>query len=41
MVINGLRAMDIAAVALANRSARTIWAVLVHDRECKTGYAAV
>jgi len=32
------RNKNIVAVALANKNARTIWALLAHDREYKTGY---
>jgi transposase len=35
------RNKNVAAVALANKTARTIWALLVHDREFKADYAAV
>ena len=31
---------NIAAVALANKNARTVWALLAHDREFRTDYAA-
>ena len=34
------RNKNIAAVALANKTARTVWALLAHNREFKTGYAA-
>ena len=34
------RNKNVAAVALANKTARTVWALLVHDREFKTDYAA-
>ena len=34
------RNKNIAAVALANKNARTIWALLAHDREFKADYAA-
>jgi len=34
------RNKNVAAVALANKTARTIWALLAHDREFKPGYAA-
>jgi transposase len=33
------RNKNVAAVALANKTARTIWALLAHDREFKTDYA--
>lgn len=33
------RNKNIAAVALANKTARTVWALLVHDREFQAGYA--
>ena len=33
------RNKNIAAVALANKTARTVWALLVHDREFRPGYA--
>ena len=29
---------NIAAVALANKNARTVWALLAHDREFQAGY---
>jgi transposase len=31
---------NVAAVALANKNARTVWALLAHDREFQSGYAA-
>lgn len=34
------RNKNVAAVALANKTARTIWALLVHDRQFQPGYAA-
>ena len=34
------RNKNVAAVALANKNARTIWALLAHDREYKIGYGA-
>ncbi len=34
------RNKNIAAVAMANKTARTVWALLVHGREFKAGYAA-
>jgi transposase len=34
------RNKNVAAVALANKTARTIWALLAHDREFKADYAA-
>jgi transposase len=34
------RNKNVAAVALANKTARTVWALLAHDREFKPGYAA-
>ena len=34
------RNRNIAAVALANKTARTVWALLAHDREFKPGYRA-
>ena len=30
---------NIAAVALANKNARTVWALLAHDREFRADYA--
>lgn len=33
------RHKNVAAVALANKNARTIWALLAHDREYEAGYA--
>jgi transposase len=32
---------NIAAVALANKNARTVWALLAHDRDYQVGYRAV
>lgn len=32
------RNTNVAAVALANRNARTIWALLAHDREYRPDY---
>ena len=29
---------NIAAVALANKNARIVWALLAHDRDYQTGY---
>ncbi|MBB2488197.1 IS110 family transposase [Mitsuaria sp. WAJ17] len=34
------RNKNIAAVAMANKTARTVWALLAHGREFKAGYAA-
>ncbi|WP_457390003.1 IS110 family RNA-guided transposase [Roseateles sp. P5_E1] len=34
------RNKNVAAVAMANKTARTVWALLAHGREFKTGYAA-
>ncbi|MGF6293027.1 hypothetical protein QFZ98_004888 [Paraburkholderia youngii] len=34
------RPFNVVAVALANRMARTIWALLAHDRTYSEGYAA-
>jgi len=31
---------NVAAVALANKNARTVWALLAHDREFRLDYAA-
>ena len=31
---------NVAAVALANKNARTVWALLAHDRDYQSGYAA-
>lgn len=36
----GRRNKNIAAVALANKNARTIWALLAHDREFRPDYAS-
>ena len=36
----GRRNKNIAAVALANKNARTVWALLAHDREFRADYAA-
>jgi len=33
------RSVNVAAVALANKNARTIWALLAHDREFRADYA--
>jgi hypothetical protein len=30
----------VAAVAMANKNARTVWALLAHDREYRPDYAA-
>jgi transposase len=35
------RPLNVVVVALANKIARTIWAVLAHDRPYKTGYVSV
>ncbi len=32
---------DVAAVALANKNARIVWALLAHDRDYQAGYVAV
>src|SRR5688572_8123593 len=34
------RHLNIAAVALANKNVRTVWALLAHDREFKANYAS-
>lgn len=34
------RNKNVAAVAMANKTARTVWALLAHGREFKAGYAA-
>ena len=34
------RNKNVAAVAMANKTARTVWALLAHGREFKSGYAA-
>jgi transposase len=34
------RNKNVAAVALANKTARTVWALLAHGREFQAGYAA-
>jgi transposase len=36
----GRRNKNVAAVALANKNARIVWALLAHGREYETGYAA-
>lgn len=36
----GRRHKNVAAVALANKNARTVWALLAHDREFRVDYAA-
>ena len=41
--INGVvsrRNKNVAAVALANKNARIVWALLAHDREFRSDYAA-
>ena len=35
------RNKNIAAVALANKNARTVWALLMHDREYRTDYQSI
>lgn len=35
------RHANIAAVALANKNVRTVWALLAHDRDFRPGYAPV
>ncbi len=35
------RPLNVAIVAQANKMARTIWAILVHDRTYDKGYASV
>lgn len=35
------RPMNVIVVALANKMARTIWAVLAHDRQYQKGYVSV
>jgi len=32
------RSKGVAAVALANKNARTVWAILAHDRNYESGY---
>jgi hypothetical protein len=34
------RNFNIAAVGLANKNARIVWALLVHDRDYQAGYVA-
>ena len=34
------RNLNIAAVALANKNARIIWALLAHEREYQAGYTS-
>jgi transposase len=36
----GRRNKNIAAVALANKNARMVWALLAHDRRFRSDYAA-
>ena len=36
----GRRHKNVAAVALANKNARIVWALLAHDRDCQADYAA-
>ncbi len=40
MKLTNRRNKNVAAVALANKTARTVWALLAHGREFKAGYAA-
>jgi transposase len=35
----GRRHKNVAAVALANKNARIVWALLAHDRDYQAGYA--
>lgn len=35
------RPMNVIVVALANKMARAIWAMLVHDRQYQNGYVSV
>ena len=35
------RNKNVAAVALANKNARIVWALLAHDRRYETGYSRV
>ena len=37
--IMGRRHKNVAAVALANKNARIVWALLAHDREYTAAYA--
>jgi hypothetical protein len=39
--IMGRRNKNVAAVALANKNARIVWALLAHDREYASDYALV
>lgn len=34
----GRRSKNVAAVALANKNARTVWALLTHDRNYESDY---
>lgn len=36
----GRRSKNVAAVALANKNARIVWALLAHEREFESDYAA-
>ena len=36
----GRRPMNVATVALANKTARTIWALLAHDRTYQENYVS-
>jgi len=38
--LTGRRNKNVAAVALANKNARTIWALLAHDREYRSDFVA-
>ena len=40
MKLTNRRNKNVAAVALANKTARTVWALLAHGREFQAGYAA-
>jgi transposase len=37
-VLTSTRNPNVAAVALANKNARTVWALLAHDREFRPDY---
>ena len=39
--IMGRRNKNVASVALANKNARIVWALLAHDREYASDYAAM
>ncbi len=40
-MLTGRRNGNVAAMALANQSARSAWVLLIRDRQCRADYAAV